>query len=374
MDKPKGETNNLKSKNIDNFLSTLLTGYNHQHSFLSLKEKNYNNNMVKESWLKKGYVDEAIDKTLNLKVEIDKLRKEKNAVILAHYYQQDELQDIADYVGDSLALAQWAARTDADIIVLCGVHFMGETAKVICPDKKVLVPDLNAGCSLADSCQADEFSKFVSEHPKHTVISYVNTTAAVKAVTDVVVTSTNARQIVESFPKETPIIFGPDRNLGNYINSITGRNMLLWKGACHVHEQFSVEKIVELKKQYPTAKVLAHPECKGVVLKLADVVGSTAALLKYAVHSDVKEFIVATESGILHEMQKQCPEKNFIPAPPEDSNCACNECNYMRLNTLEKLYNTLKYEWPCIEVDREVAEKAIKPIQRMLDISSQLGL
>lgn len=330
--------------------------------------------MIKENWLKKGFVDEPVDKSIDLKKEIDRLRKEKNAIILAHYYQQGELQDIADFVGDSLALAQWAAKTDADIIVLCGVHFMGETAKVLCPEKKVLVPDLNAGCSLADSCPADKFEAFVKEHPGHTVVSYVNTTAAVKAVTDVVVTSTNARQIVESFPKETPMIFGPDRNLGNYINSITGRNMLLWDGACHVHEQFSVEKILALKAQHPDAVVLAHPECKSTVLKLADVVGSTAALLKYAVKSDQKEFIVATESGILHEMQKQCPQKNFIPAPPEDSTCACNECSYMRLNTLEKLYNTLKYEWPCIEVDAEVAAKAVKPIQRMLEISAELGL
>lgn len=329
---------------------------------------------MRENWIKKGFVDEPVHESVDLKKEIDRLRREKNAVILAHYYQAGELQDMADYVGDSLALAQWAAKTDADIIVLCGVHFMGETAKILCPDKKVLVPDLNAGCSLADSCNAVEFARFVGEHPRHTVISYVNTTAAVKAVTDVVVTSTNARQIVESFPKDTPIIFGPDRNLGNYINSITGRNMLLWNGACHVHEQFSVEKILALKAQYPDALILAHPECKGAVVKLADVVGSTAALLKRAVESDRKNFIVATESGILHEMQKQCPEKNFIPAPPEDSTCACNECNYMRLNTLEKLYNTLKYEWPCIEVDKEVAEKAVRPIRKMLQISSELGL
>ena len=330
--------------------------------------------MVNENWLKKGFVDETVDKSIDLKSEIDRLRKEKNAVILAHYYQSGELQDIADYVGDSLALAQWAAKTDADIIVMCGVHFMGETAKVLCPDKKVLVPDLNAGCSLADSCNAEEFAKFVGEHPDHTVISYVNTTAAVKAVTDVVVTSTNARQIVESFPMEEKIIFGPDRNLGGYINAITGRQMLLWNGACHVHEQFSVQKIVELKQQYPDAEVLAHPECKGALVKLADVVGSTAALLKHAVKSEKKNFIVATESGILHEMQKQCPEKNFIPAPPEDSTCACNECNYMRVNTLETLYNTLKYEWPAVEVDAAIAEKAVRPIHRMLEISEKLGL
>lgn len=310
----------------------------------------------------------------NLIEAIKQLKKEKNAVILGHYYQKGEIQDIADYVGDSLALAQWAAKTEADIIVMCGVHFMGETAKVLCPDKKVLVPDMAAGCSLADSCPADEFAQFVKEHPGYTVISYVNTTAAVKAVTDVVVTSTNARQIVESFPKDEKIIFGPDRNLGNYINSVTGRNMLLWNGACHVHEQFSVEKIVEIKREHPDAIILAHPECKGVVLKLADVVGSTAALLKYAVAHPEKKYIVATESGILHEMQKQCPDTLFIPAPPEDGTCACNECNYMRLNTLQKLYDCLKNESPEIIVEKEVAEKAVRPIKRMLEISAKLGL
>lgn len=330
--------------------------------------------MNKEEWLKAGYVTEPVDKALDLKAEIDKLRKEKNAVILGHYYQSGEIQDIADFVGDSLALAQWAAKTDADVIVMCGVHFMGETAKVLCPDKKVLVPDFNAGCSLADSCPADDFAKFVKEHPDHTVISYVNTTAAVKAVTDVVVTSTNAKQIVESFPQDEKIIFGPDRNLGNYINSITGREMMLWNGACHVHEQFSVVKILELKKQYPDADVLVHPECKGAVAKLADKVASTAGLLKHAVNSPKKDFIVATESGILHEMRKQCPDKNFIPVPPEDGSCACNECNFMRLNTLEKLYNTLKYEWPEVTVDAEIAKEAVKPIQRMLEISEKLGL
>lgn len=305
----------------------------------------------------------------NLKEAIKQLKKEKNAVILGHYYQRGEIQDIADFVGDSLALAQWAAKTDADIIVMCGVHFMGETAKVLCPDKKVLVPDMAAGCSLADSCPADEFAEFVKAHPGYTVISYVNTTAAVKAVTDVVVTSTNARQIVESFPQDEKIIFGPDRNLGGYINAVIGRNMLLWNGACHVHEQFSVEKIVKLKKEHPGAVVLAHPECKGALLKLADVVGSTAALLKYAVAHPEKEYIVATEAGILHEMRKQCPDTTFIPAPPADSTCACNECSYMRLNTLEKLYDCLKNETPEITVDPEVAEKAVRPIKRMLELS-----
>lgn len=310
----------------------------------------------------------------NLVDKINELRKKKNAVIMAHYYQTSDIQDIADYVGDSLALAQQAAKTNADIIVLCGVHFMGETAKILCPDMKVLIPDINAGCSLADSCPADEFGKFVKEHPGYTVISYVNTSAAVKAYTDVVVTSSNAKQIVESFPPEEKIIFGPDHNLGNYINSITGRNMLLWNGACHVHAKFSVEKILDLKKIYPQAKILAHPECKGAVLKLADFVGSTAAILKYARNNESNEFIIATESGILHKMQLACPQKVFIPAPPEDSTCACNECNFMRMNTMEKLYNCLLNETPEILVDKKIAEKAIKPIQRMLEISAKLGL
>ena len=310
----------------------------------------------------------------NLREEIEKLKKEKNAVVLGHYYQRGDIQDVADFVGDSLALAQWAAKTEADIIVMCGVHFMGETAKVLCQDKKVLVPDLAAGCSLADSCPADEFERFVKAHPGYTVISYVNTTAAVKALTDVVVTSTNARQIVESFPQDEKIIFGPDRNLGSYINAVTGRNMLLWNGACHVHEQFSVEKIVEIKREHPDALILAHPECKSAVLKLADVVGSTAALLKYAVKHPEQSYIVATESGILHEMRKQCPNTVFIPAPPADSTCACNECSYMRLNTLEKLRDCLRDETPEITVDPAVAVRAVKPIERMLEISARLGL
>ena len=310
----------------------------------------------------------------NIKEEIRRMCQEKNAVIMAHYYTDGEIQDMADFVGDSLALAQKAATTDADIIVMCGVHFMGETSKILCPDKKVLVPDLEATCSLAESCPADKFAEFVAQHPDHTVISYVNTTAATKAVTDIVVTSSNAREIVESLPQDTPIIFGPDRNLGGYINSITGRNMLLWDGACHVHEKFSVEKIVELKKQYPDAKVLVHPECKGTVVKLADKVGSTAALLKYSINDSSNTFIVATESGILHEMQKACPEKTFIPAPPSDSTCACNECSYMKLVTMQKLYDCLKNEAPEIHVDAEVAEKAIVSINRMLEISEKLGL
>lgn len=311
---------------------------------------------------------------VDLKEAIDRLRKEKNAVILAHYYQTGDIQDIADFVGDSLALAQWAAKTTADIIVMCGVHFMGETAKILCPDKKVLVPDLNAGCSLADSCPAHDFEAFVRQHPGYTVISYVNTTAAVKAVTDIVVTSTNARQIVESLPADEKIIFGPDRNLGNYINSLTGRHMLLWDGACHVHEQFSLEKILALKQQYPDAEVITHPECKQPIIHISDFVGSTAALLKHTMRSDKKQFIVATESGVIHEMQKLSPDKVFIPAPPNDSTCACNECNFMRLNTMEKLYRCLRDETPAIEVDKEIQRKAIRPIRRMLEISEQLGL
>ena len=330
--------------------------------------------MSVEKSIEKGFIDEPVPEGIDLKAEIRRMCQEKNAVIMAHYYTDGEIQDIADFVGDSLALAHKAAQTDADIIVMCGVHFMGETNKILCPDKMVLVPDLNATCSLAESCPADAFRQFVEQHPGHTVISYVNTTAATKAVTDVVVTSSNARQIVESFPQDTPIIFGPDQNLGGYINSITGRNMLLWNGACHVHEKFSVEKILQLKKEHPNAKILAHPECKGPVVKLADKVGSTAALLKYSISDDSQEFIVATESGILHEMQKACPQKTFIPAPPNDSTCACNECNYMKLITMQKLYNCLKYEWPQVEVDEQVAKQAIRPINKMLEISAKLGL
>ena len=301
--------------------------------------------------------------------EINRLRKEKNAVIMAHYYQMGDIQDIADCVGDSLALAQWASKTDADIIVLCGVHFMGETAKILSPNKKVLVPDLNAGCSLADSCPADKFEEFVKSNSEHTVISYVNTTAAVKALTDVVVTSTNAKKIVDKFPKDAKLIFGPDRNLGNYINSVTERSMLLWNGACHVHEQFSLEKLLKLKETYPNALVLAHPECKQQVLMVADYIGSTQALLNHATESDKTEFIVATESGILHEMQKKNPNKTFIPVPPNDSTCACNECEFMRLNTLEKLYLCLQNEQPEILINEEIREKAVKPILKMLEMS-----
>jgi len=321
-----------------------------------------------------GFLNIPVPKNMDLVKAIKDLKDEKNAVIMAHYYQNPEIQDIADYIGDSLALAQQAAKTDADIIVLCGVHFMGETAKILSPEKKVFVPDLNAGCSLADSCPADKFKEFIEQYPGYTVISYVNTTAAVKTLTDVVVTSSNARQIVESFPSDEKIIFGPDENLGNYINSITGRNMVLWKGACHVHERFSLEKIIELKKEYPKALVLAHPECKSVILKIADFVGSTSALLNYSIKSPAKEFIVATESGILHEMEEKNPDKTFIPAPPNDSTCACNECSFMKLNTMEKLYNCLKYEMPEIFIDDEIIRKAVKPIKRMLELSEKLGL
>ncbi len=307
-----------------------------------------------------------------LKKEIEQLKKERGAVILAHYYQQGSIQDVADYIGDSLALAQIAEKIEEPVIVLCGVHFMGETAKILCPDKTVLIPDENAGCSLADSCKAEDLEKFIEAHPNHTVVSYVNTSAAVKALTDVVVTSSNAKAVIDSLDKDEKIIFGPDRNLGSYINSLTGRNMVLWDGACHVHEQFSVEKIIELKKQYPEAKLLVHPECKRPLVIMADKVGSTAALLKYAIESPAKEFIVATESGILHQMQKECKEKKFIAAPPIDSTCGCNDCSYMKLNTLEKLRDCLKNMSPEIKVDEKIAEKARRPIERMLEISANL--
>ena len=324
--------------------------------------------------VEKGYVDEPIEEGIDLREEILRLKKERNAIIMAHYYQREEIQQLADHIGDSLALAQMAAKTDAPVIVLCGVHFMGETAKILSPDKTVIVPDLSAGCSLADSCPADEFERFVGEHPDHTVISYVNTSAAVKAVTDIVVTSSNAKEIVGSLPEDEKIIFGPDRNLGNYINSITGREMLLWDGACHVHEKFSIEKLLDLKKEHGNAKILVHPECPKPIRLVADKVGSTQALLNFAVDDECQEFIVCTESGILFEMQRRCPEKTFIPAPPEDGTCACNECEYMKLITLEKLYNSLKFMAPEIEVDADIAERAVRPIQRMLDISRELGI
>ena len=311
--------------------------------------------------------------TNELKTEIRKMCKEKDAIILAHYYTIGDIQDIADFVGDSLALARKAAETDAKIMVMCGVHFMAETCKLLSPDKMVLCPDLEAGCSLADSCKAEDLKKFKDEHPGYQVISYVNTTAAVKALTDVVVTSGNAKKVVDQLPKDAKLIFGPDYNLVNYINEVTGRKMLLWNGGCHVHERFSVTQIIKLKEKYPDAVVMAHLECKAPVLAAADVKGSTATMLNYAQQSDKKQFIVATEAGILHEMQRTCPDKEFIPVPPEISEsgleCSCNECQYMKMNTLEKVYNCLKDENPQIEIDPKIAKDAVKPIERMLELS-----
>lgn len=329
--------------------------------------------MLKNEWKEKGFVDEPIAEGTDLKTEIRRLCKEKDAVILAHYYTVGEIQEVADFIGDSLALAQKAAKTDAKIIVMCGVHFMAETCKILCPKKIVLCPDLNAGCSLADSCKAEDLKKYKEEHPGYKVVSYVNTTADVKALTDIVVTSGNAKKIVDSMSKDEKIIFGPDYNLGSYINSVTGREMLLWNGGCHVHERFSVEGIIRLKKEHPDALVLAHPECKGSVLTLADVVGSTAVILKHCIESDKKEFIIATESGILHEIERQCEGKTFYPVPPEVSEdtigCSCNECNYMKLNSLSKIYNALKYEWPTVDVPEDIRIEAVKPIERMLELS-----
>ena len=329
--------------------------------------------MVKKEWKDKGFVDEAVDKAIDLKKEIRRLCEEKNAIILAHYYTVGDVQDIADFVGDSLALARKAANTDAKVMVMCGVHFMAETCKLLSPEKTVLCPDLNAGCSLADSCKAEDLKKFKDEHPGYQVISYVNTPAAVKALTDVVVTSGNAKKVVDKLPEGDNYIFGPDYNLGSYINEVTGRKMLLWNGGCHVHELFSVPAIAKLKEEHPEAIVMAHLECKGPVIAAAEIVGSTATMLDYAKQNPTKEFIVATEAGILHEMQRSCPDAKFYPVPPEVSEgglgCSCNECQYMKLNTLEKIYNTLKYEWPTVDVDQEVAKDAVKPILRMLELS-----
>ena len=309
----------------------------------------------------------------NIQQAIRDLASKKNAVILAHYYQRAEIQDVADFIGDSLALAQKAAQTNADILVMCGVHFMAETAKILCPNKKVLIPDSTAGCSIADSCKAEDLAAWKLQHPDFQVVSYVNTSAAVKALTDVVVTSSNALKIVNHLPENAKILFGPDQNLGAYINSVTGRNMELWNGCCHVHSRFSVEALLNLKQQYPNAKVLAHPECKQIILNLADVIGSTQAILNYVrQHPEEKDFIVVTESGILHEMRKACPEANLIPVPPEMTEgvgCSCNECEYMRQNTLEKLYECLLNESNEVIVPEEVAKKAVKPIQKMLDWS-----
>ena len=307
-----------------------------------------------------------------MKEEIRALCKEKNAVIFAHYYTRPEIQEIADFIGDSLALAQQAARVHADILVMCGVHFMGETMKILCPDKKVLIPDMNAGCSLADSCKASDLAAFKAQHPDHMVVSYVNTSAEVKALTDVVVTSSNAKKIVDQLPKDAKIIFGPDHNLGSYINSVTGREMLLWNGACHVHSRFSLEALLKLKAENPGVEVLAHPECKAPILAHSDVIGSTKALLEHTIQSHAKRFIIATESGILFEMQRACPDKEFIPVPPEVTEgvgCSCNECEYMRMNTLEKVYACLKNEAPEMIVPQETAEKAVSSIQRMLEMS-----
>ena len=329
--------------------------------------------MLKTEWKQQGFIDEPVAPGTDLKAEIKRMCEEKNAIILAHYYTVGEVQEVAHFVGDSLALARQAAKTDARVIVMCGVHFMAETCKLLSPDKLVLCPDLNAGCSLADSCRADDLERFKQEHPDHMVVSYVNTTAAVKALTDVVVTSGNAKKVVDQLPQDAKIIFGPDYNLGNYINEVTGRKMLLWQGGCHVHERFSARKIAELKQQHPDAVVMAHLECKGPVLALADVKGSTADMLKEARRNAAQRFIVATEAGILHELQRQCPEKEFIPVPPELSEsgleCSCNECQYMKMNTLLKLYNTLKHEWPAVDVDPDIAQKAVRPIERMLEMS-----
>jgi len=332
-------------------------------------------NVQKPGIYKKGYVDLEIDKTLDLAFEINKMRKEKNAVILAHFYQEPEIQDIADFVGDSLALSQEAAKTTADIIVFAGVHFMAETAKILSPEKKVLIPDLNAGCSLADSCPPDKFREFKNKYPGYTVISYVNTTAEIKALTDIACTSSNALEIVNSLPESENIIFAPDKNLGNYIKSKTGRtNMVVWDGACHVHERFSLERILKLKKEYPDAKIIAHPECDQTILIVADYIGSTSALLNYTKKDSSKTYIIATEFGIIHQMQKSNPGKLFIPAPPDDASCACNDCRFMKMITLNKLYNCLKYELPEVTLNEEIRAKAEIPIRRMLEISEKLGL
>lgn len=323
--------------------------------------------------LSKGYLEKEIDPTLDLFEEIAHLKKEKNAVILANYYQDADIQDIADYIGDSLGLAQNAEKTPADIILFAGVHFMAETAKILNPKKKVLIPDLKAGCSLADSCPPADFAAFKAQHPDHIVLTYINCTADIKALSDVIVTSTNAVQIVESFPKDQKIIFAPDKNLGAYINKLTGRNMVLWNGSCMVHEIFSLEKIIKLKAQHPEALLLAHPECEAALLDRADFIGSTTALLNFSKKSDAKEFIVATETGIIHQMQKASPHKTFIPAPPNNT-CACNDCPHMKLNTLEKIYVALKYEQPEILMDEQLIEKAKKPISKMLELSAKFGL
>lgn len=322
---------------------------------------------------KNGYLDIPIDPSLDLFEEIIRLKKEKNAVLLAHYYQEPEIQDLADYIGDSLGLAQQAAQTNADIIVFAGVHFMAETAKILNPTKKVLLPDLLAGCSLSDSCPPELFKKFTEAHADHIVISYINCSAGVKALSDVICTSSNARAIVESFPVDQPIIFAPDRNLGAYINKVSGRNMLLWNGACIVHELFSLEKIARLKEENPDALLIAHPECETEILKLADFVGSTSQMLRFTEESVAQKFIVATETGIMHQMEQKSPHKIFIPAPPDNA-CACNDCPHMKRNTIEKLYLSLLYEQPEITMDEELRIAAKKPIDKMLEMSQKLGI
>ncbi len=321
-----------------------------------------------------GFIDKDIDKSIDLIEEIKRMRKEKNAVILAHFYQEGEIQDIADYVGDSLGLSQQAAKTDADIILFAGVHFMAETAKILAPNKKVLIPDINAGCSLADSCPPDEFAAFKKKYPGYTVISYVNTTAELKALTDIICTSSNALQIIQSLPEDEKIIFAPDRNLGNYIRSVTGREMVIWDGACHVHEEFSLERILEIKEEHPDAQIIAHPECEKPILIVADHIGSTTSLLNYTIKDKGNKYIVATESGILHQMRKANPQKVFIPAPPKDSTCACNDCKYMKLISMKKIYNTLKYELPEITLEQDLMDKARVSIVRMLEISKRLQI
>ena len=323
--------------------------------------------------LEKGYLEKKIDPSLDLFKEISHLKKTKNAIILAHYYQNADIQDVADYIGDSLGLAQQAEKSTADIILFAGVHFMAETAKILNPKIKVLLPDLKAGCSLAESCPADAFSAFKASHPDHIVLTYINCTADIKALSDVIVTSTNAVQIVESFPKDQKIIFAPDKNLGAYINKITGRNMVLWNGSCMVHEIFSLEKLIKLKAQHPKALVLAHPECEAHILEYADFIGSTTAILNYSKKSEAQEFIVLTEAGIIHQMQKASPTKTFIPAPPNNS-CACNDCPHMKLNTLEKIYLALKYEQPELLMSEELIEKSKAPINKMLELSAKFGL
>ena len=321
-----------------------------------------------------GYLKAEVPEDIDLKAEIDRLRKEKNAVILAHYYQDDKIQDIADFVGDSLDLSRKAANTGADIIVFAGVHFMAETAKILSPHKKVIVPDLNAGCSLADSCPTEEFQKFIKKYPGYVVISYINTTAEIKALSDIICTSTNALHIINYLPRDTKIIFAPDKNLGNYIKSLSGRDMVVWNGACHVHEEFSVERIAALRKQYQDAKIIAHPECEKPVLLMANHIGSTSSLLKYTISDSADKYIVATEPGIIHQMKKRSPHKTFIPAPPKDSTCGCSECNFMKLNTLKKIYVCMKYELPEITLDEKLRAKAEKPILKMLEISEKIGL